>query len=328
MKFMAGLLSSEAGGVKLLVERSWPWQTRADHTASSTDRQAGYDGRMPSQAELVNRAVQAVVRVARELGIDCIEPTVLHHSEHVSVRLYPASIVARVLGAEQPNAARELCRELAVAQHLVRRGAPVVGPTTDIAPGPHFLDHFGLTLWQFVEHVGADWDNREHMASAALALRRVHHALADFPSELPSFRVKIDRCRALLEDDLATPALAAADRSFLRAAYERINTALDALRLDPVPIHGDAGCHNVFITPQGAYYSDFEDVSLGPREWDIGFFPDAALSVFGSLDRELLFVLSDLRSLCVSVWCWAKYDMAEKREAAEYHLQYLKERFG
>jgi hypothetical protein len=30
--------------------------------------------------------------------------------------------------------------------------------------------------------------------------------------------------------------------------------------------------------------------------------------------------------LCVSVWCFAKY--SDKREAADYHLGYLKERFG
>jgi hypothetical protein len=35
-----------------------------------------------------------------------------------------------------------------------------------------------------------------------------------------------------------------------------------------------------------------------------------------------------LRSLCVSVWCFAKYHIPEKREAANYHLGYLRERFG
>jgi hypothetical protein len=46
----------------------------------------------------------------------------------------------------------------------------------------------------------------------------------------------------------------------------------------------------------------------------------ARVVAFEPLDRRSLSVLSDLRSLCVS--------MADKREAADYHLGYLKERFG
>jgi hypothetical protein len=79
--------------------------------------------------------------------------------------------------------------------------APVVGPTTEFAAGPYFHDGFGLTLWRFVEHVAADFDDREHVASAAKALRCIHDALADFPDELPSFRIKISQCRTWLSDE-------------------------------------------------------------------------------------------------------------------------------
>lgn len=273
--------------------------------------------------------MQAAIRVARELGIDCREPTILHHSQHVSIRLFPSDVVARVLKAEQPEADKQLRRELAVARHLVEKGAPVVGAVSTVPAGPYFDGEFGLTLWRFVEHVAADGDNREHMASAASALRQVHAALADFPGKLPSFKIKIAKCRDLLEDESALPALPVADRIFLLELYTRIMVALDALPMRLVPIHGDAGPHNVFITSEGARYSDFENVSLGPREWDIGFLlPESGLSAFEPVNRDLFSVLADLRSLCVSVWCWNKYDMPEKREAAEYHLEYLKERFA
>jgi aminoglycoside phosphotransferase (APT) family kinase protein len=142
------------------------------------------------------------------------------------------------------------------------------------------------------------------------------------------FRTIIDECRALLEDESALPALSTADRALLRVVYSQSIAALDTLPHNPVPIHGDAGAHNVFITAEGARYSDFEKVNLGPREWDIGFLGEFGLTQFDAINRDLFSVLSDLRSLCVSVWCWAKYDMPEKREAAEYHLGYLKERFA
>jgi Ser/Thr protein kinase RdoA (MazF antagonist) len=284
---------------------------------------------MGGQGQISNGAVRAAIWVARQLGIDCIDPIILHHSQHVSIRLFPLDVVARVLRAGQPHGDEQLRRELAVARHLVQKAAPVVGPTTEFPAGPHFHDGFGLTLWQFVEHIAADFDNREHAAAAAMALRSVHNALADFPSELPSFGTIIEECRALLEDELALPALSTADRAFLLGVYSHSIAALDALRLELAPIHGDAGAHNVFITPEGARYSDFEKVNLGPREWDIGFLsPDIELTEFEPVNRDALSVLGDLRSLCVSVWCWVKYDMPEKREAAEYHLGYLKERFA
>ena len=277
---------------------------------------------------MIGQALEAARAVAQRLGIRCNDPMVLHHSEHVVVRLYPSAVVARVRPARQGGSELDLCRELAVARHLVRKGAPAVGPIVGAEAGPHFHGDCGLTLWPYVEHVTADADDRQHMACAAAALRRIHDALADFPGALPAFTTKAKRCRALLADPAALPALASTDRHFLRTAYDHIMAKLDASPIDLVPIHGDAGAHNVFMTPAGALYADFSDVCRGPREWDIGFLPDVDLALFAPIDHELFSILSDLRSLCVSVWCWDKYDMPEKREAAEYHLQYLKERFA
>jgi Ser/Thr protein kinase RdoA (MazF antagonist) len=272
--------------------------------------------------------MQTAMRVAQRLGIECSAPILLHRSQHLSIRLSPSDVVARVLPAEHLAAQEQLHRELAVARHLVEKAAPVVGPIGELSPGPYFRDEMGLTLWPFVEHVAADFDNREHAAAAAQALQRVHDALADFPGKLPSFRLKIDQCRTLLDNKSALPALSPDDRNFLLALYGRLIVALDALSFRPVPIHGDPGAHNVFITSAGARYIDFETVGLGPREWDIGFLPPENLTIFEPVDRDLFRVLSDLRSLCVSVWCWDKPDVPEKREAAEYHLEYLKECFA
>jgi hypothetical protein len=283
---------------------------------------------MPSNQEISDRATQAAIEVARLMGICSVNPIILHHSQHISVRLFPSDAVARILLAGRPEAEDQLRRELTVARHLVEKAAPIVGPVTELPAGPYFHDGFGMTLWRFVEHIAADPDNREHMDSAAKALRRVQDALADFPGELPPLRTKVDACRALLEDGSALPALPVTDRRFLLATYSRIIAAVDAHPVKAVPIHGDAGPHNVFITSEGARYTDFEGVSLGPREWDIGSLPNIDLTAFEPVNCDLLSALSDLRSLCVSVWCWAKYDMPEKREAAEYHLGYLKQRFA
>ena len=124
------------------------------------------------------------------------------------------------------------------------------------------------------------------------------------------------------------PALGDTDRKFLLISCDRIMRTLDSLPIELIPLHGDAGLHNVLMTSDGARYTDFEDACLGPREWDIGWLPEADLARFEPINRGRLSALSDLRSLCVAVWCFAKYDLSDKREAADYHLGYLKGRFG
>lgn len=182
-----------------------------------------------------------------------------------------------------------------------------------------------MTFWEFVSHVPADEDNAEHTSRAAAALRRVHQALADFPSELPNFWAKIDQCHSLLQTPSALPALARDDQQFLFSVYSSLRAGLGRLPLRLVPILGDAHLGNVFITSDGALWNDFEDACLGPREWDIGFLPEPELAAFEPLNRDVLAELGYLHSLCVSVWCWALADVPEKREAAEYHLSYLRE---
>jgi Phosphotransferase enzyme family len=285
---------------------------------------------MPStiENELISQAMEAAREVAGLVGAGQVDPILLHHSQHISVLWPSVETVARIVVCTEDDAAERLSRELAVARYLTERQAPVVPPSPILAAGPHFQGKFGLTLWQFAAHTPADGDNPTHVAAAAAALRRIHQALADYPSTLPSFRTKVDKCRVLLAERSSLPALVDADRKFLLSTYDRIIRAMDTLPIELIPIHGDAGPHNVLMTSDGARYIDFEDASLGPREWDIGWLPDVDLALFEPLHRGRLSVLSDLRSLCVSVWCFAKYDIADKREAANYHLGYLKERFG
>ena len=72
----------------------------------------------------------------------------------------------------------------------------------------------------------------------------------------------------------------------------------------------------MLITAEGPRWTDFETACRGPREWDIGFLPGINPAPFAPIDRDLLDALADLRSLCVAVWCFALYDVPEKREAA------------
>jgi Ser/Thr protein kinase RdoA (MazF antagonist) len=239
------------------------------------------------------------------------------------MRLHPLNVVARALSLVDADDVNRLIRELEVAAHLARVDAPVVTPSSEPPAGPHIHGEFVFTLWQFVEHVAAEDDNPEHVARAGASLRRVHRSLASYCGKLPDLWGKLGRCRALLENEACLPALHPADRTFLLKAFDRIWPVVTSMPAG-VPIPGDAHLGNVLITRDGACWSDLEDVCIGPLEWDISCLPDSSLSTFEPIDCDLLATLRDLRSLCVSVWCWDRFDLPEKREAAKYHLAYLK----
>jgi len=273
-------------------------------------------------AERAARAMRAAAELATRLGIAGVAPVLLNDSNNVSVRLAPRPLVARMSGAAGESGTKA-ARELAVARHLADKGAPVVPPAIELPAGPHLVDGLTVTLWRFVEHRPAEESDG---VDAARALRAVHEALADCPGVLPPFGDTSCRARALLDDPSALPALAPADRLFLVATHDRIAGELAAFVMPTHPIHGDAHLGNVLITANGPRWTDFETACLGPREWDIGFLPDVDPTPFADIDRDLFEALADLRSLCVAVWCFALYDVPEKREAADFHLGWLKER--
>jgi hypothetical protein len=278
-----------------------------------------------THTERQEKALRAATAVAERFGLMPTAPVILKDSNHTSIHLAPFPIVARVCtGVWGPDVASRLARELAVAQHLVQAGAPIVPPSLDPPPGPYWYADTGLTLWQFVAHLPArESDGRK----AAEALHIVHDALANYAGTLPSFAVAMESCRALLDDASTLRALAPADRGFLIAEYDRLRALLAAFPFVPAPLHGDPHLGNVLLTSSGPRWTDFESACVGPREWDLTCLPEVSLTAFRTVDHELLAVLRDLRSMCVAVWCWVGPDRAsEKREAAEFHLRRLQER--
>lgn len=254
-----------------------------------------------SEAELARR-------VARRLGLGAVEPRLLAVSEHVVLHLFPAPVVARVKKGAGAEAAMR--RELEMMRHLAERGAPVVPPLAEA--GPYVEDGSVMSLWPFLALEPADGENERHQILAAESLKQVHGAFADYPGHLPGFERKIEACYLLLLTE--PPALPVKDCLFLLSVHDEIAAALGDPVLERVPIHGDAGFHNLFLTEAGPLWSDFEAACLGPRAWD-----------FAALGYEDDPLMALARSFCVSVWCWTQADLPGKREAAEYHLNMLKQ---
>lgn len=279
--------------------------------------------RQPLRTEL-----RVAAAIAAKAGLGAVRPEVLHLGSHTTVRLTPWPIVARIASrASLHDFEHEARRELTIADHLARRKAPSVRPAREIAPGPYLEQNCAVTLWEFVEGRPPATEADDCMAAASL--REFHSALADVSIGLPSFVSKVESCEMILVDPAQAPNLEASDRRFLRVLYDRLRSDLNGIGGAWQPLHGDAHRANAIVTKAGAIWMDLESVCVGPIEWDIGFLPTATWQEFRAIDATLIDLLADVRSLCVTTWCWAELDRSPAtKEAAIHHLTKLRGRFG
>jgi len=267
-------------------------------------------------------AVEAAVEVAAEHGLRSDDPLVLRDAWHVLVHLRPLPLVARVSnGRPYPEGPPEedVIRELEVASHAARAGAPVVPPSGLLDPGPHRHGAHVVAFWQYVE------PRREvEPVAAGQGLRAIHEALADYHGELPSLHT----------DDLAriTDSLEpSADVELVREL---------GLRRPVGPaqaLHGDAHLANCL---PGPLWHDFETAWRGPRELDLAALAlsarvrddDAsriALGAYGDHDADLL-------EECLPVyaaWIYASFMVALPRRpelgpVLDERLRWLRETYA
>src|SRR4051794_20797660 len=222
--------------------------------------------------------MRAALAVAEELGVRVGAPVVLHDGSNLLVHLSPAPVVARVpavTGIVRPGAGW-LQREVAVAGHLARCGAPVVAPAAEVDPGPHEHDGLPVTLWELAEEVPGPVDAR----AAGRGLRECHDALAGFDGDLPEHAM-FREARAIVDRLAAAGTIAPDDAALLDRTARRLAAQLEALDAPAQALHGDAHLRNVVQTARGPLWNDFEDTFRGPREWDLACL-DACARVFGN----------------------------------------------
>jgi Phosphotransferase enzyme family len=268
------------------------------------------------------RAVEAAVAVAAEHGLRSDDPVVLRDAWHVLVHLRPLPLVARVSsGRSYPEGPPEddVIRELAVASHAARAGAPVVPPSDLLDPGPHRHGRHVVAFWQYVE------PKREvEPVAAGEGLRAIHEALADYDEELPSLHT-----RDLI--GIVSGLEPSADVDLLR----ELGTRQPAGQAQA--IHGDAHLANCL---PGPLWHDFETACRGPREFDLAALTlsdevredDAsriALEAYGDHDADLL-------EECLPVyaaWIYASFmvSLARRPELGpllDERLRWLRETYG
>jgi len=230
----------------------------------------------------VHTAVSAAVAVARAHGLRCDDPVVLRDAWHVLVHLRPAPVVARVTSGAAGSGSGDVARELSVARHALRGGAPVIRPTELLDPGPHERDGHTMVFWTYDDEQG-----ELDPVAAGEGLRAIHDALADYDGNLPEAGRRED-----VEAMLATVP-PSDDVELLRELASRELPAGQA-------VHGDAHLDNCLVGVGGPVWHDLETACRGPREYDLaalvnrqrvyGDTPAAgvALEAYGRYHEDLL----------------------------------------
>jgi Phosphotransferase enzyme family len=251
--------------------------------------------------------------------VRCEKPVVLREAWHVLVHLWPSPVVARITSGAPGVDPDDVERELAVARHAARAGAPVVRPSDLLPPGPHRHDGHTLVFWHYLVQAG-----KLDATAAGRGLYTIHDSLADYDGELPRVG-RAEEVRAMLQ-----PFAPSDDVELLCELAWRTLPEGQAL-------HGDAHLFNCIQTPAGPIWHDLETACRGPREYDLaalvlsdrsgGSDPEAriAMAAYGNYDEALL----DQAVPVYASWVAASFMVAVARRpdaapALERQLRFLR----
>lgn len=248
-------------------------------------------------ADRTRRARRAAVAAARSIGLEVATARVLHDVFSVVVHLEPLPVVARIPvvlppGTDLDHQAERQQRELDVLAWLDGRGVPVVRPAPGLPRSPVVVDGFCMSFWELAD-VAEDHEPYSGVEIARSA--DLHAELADYPAPLP-FLSPFNWAVANMLGGLADAGPLSGDEiRRARGEFELLQTVLGeraAFESAFGPVHvqaiqGDAPSHNVIRTTTGLLYSDFEDVTLGPVEWDLAMVGPDGVAEYDAAARAL-----------------------------------------
>ncbi|NGY60097.1 phosphotransferase [Lentzea sp. NEAU-D13] len=233
-------------------------------------------------ANRTNAAKEAAVAAGRELGLEITEGKVLYELFSVVVHLAPSPVVARIPTVlphttTLEDLAKRQQQELDVAQWLHDQGTPVIPPSPLVERKPVQKDGFSITFWPFTDE---DKSKEPDYVKNSELTADLHKALQNYPGELdflssaePRFvKEALDRLEA--HPEIVAPTdLARAKQEWqvlepLVSDEEAFSKAFPGIELQPV--HGDSPPANIFASTNGPLFSDFELITKGPIEWDLG----------------------------------------------------------
>jgi hypothetical protein len=216
-------------------------------------------------------------------------------------------------GYELPSLTTRQTRELAAVAWLADRGEPVVRPSPLVPRMPVVREGFSMTFWEQVDEEKHEPD----FAARGPLVANLHRALRDYPAPLQfllPLSMSVSNGLGYLEhhhDLIAAEDLDRAKREWQLLAPVVMSRGSFSSAFPGIatqPIHGDSPGYNMVDTSRGLLHADFEDITLGPIEWDLTLQPESAMATYDQValragqrrvDPEVLRVMNVLRMLQV-----------------------------
>jgi Ser/Thr protein kinase RdoA (MazF antagonist) len=207
---------------------------------------------------------QIVESASRAAGLSTDGARLLRIGENAMYRLAHDPVVVRIArsAARMDTARRELC----VARWLERNAVPTI-KVHEVAEQPLLIEGHPVTFWRAVS--GPDDGDRSPDRTDLARLLLAFHGAKDCPCELPTMDPS---SWAKVEERISVAAgIDAEAREFLSARNAELAEKVKDLEyaLPRGPIHADAYTGNLLIDDGVIVLSDYEGVSIGPREWDL-----------------------------------------------------------
>ncbi len=254
------------------------------------------------QPSLERRAVRAAVSTGIALGLPVDDATVVQSSNRIAVHLTPCDTLARVAPVGHGAAA---AFELGVARALAERGGPLALLDRRVPAAVQVRDGFAITLWTYHAPVPPA---AVAPAEYALALRRMHAAMAGVQIAAPHVTDRVATAAALVANRARTPALAEAERELLARTLARFGRAVGRPGVREQLLHGEPHPGNLLRTRDGLLFVDLETACRGPVEFDVAHAPEAVGDAYPALDRALLETCRLLVLAMVTTWRWDRED--------------------
>ncbi len=227
-----------------------------------------------------------------------------------------------------------VCARSSGGRVLTQGGASIVPTSRVISPGPH--SHLGLVVsfWEWVQVLETLPDAWE----VGRSLFTCHQVLKAFPGNLSVFAL-LREAEEILERLIEQGLINSSDILMLRSVTARSISILMQFPLQP--IHGDAHFGNVLNTTRGVLWTDWEDVFLGPIEWDLASLvasswvfgtewerSEQALRGYGDYDAGALSACVEARTLVALVWSIVMHQAnpsPERQFRIDRRLEWLRE---
>ena len=248
-------------------------------------------------AERTRRAADAALEAGRESGLEVERATILHDVFSVVVHLEPAPVVARVPVVLPPGytpalqTARQQ-RELDVAAWLDSHGVPVVPPSPLVPRVPVRCGEFGMTFWTLADVAP---DHQPYAGVPIAKSAELHAGLAGYPAPLPFLTPFTEAAPGMFDRLAPSDLLSSKDIDRVRGQFADVSAVLGSAAafaarhpdIGVQALQGDAPSHNVIRTTSGVKFADFEDVCVGPVEWDLAMLGPEAVAEYDEAAETL-----------------------------------------